>query len=491
MRHSYIVASQRRLIPNMANGRETPENLRVWYNLSVALRRVNRNRILSTPLQKEKPAISGKAKRASVHLVISRWMILLLAAAIVTPWLVLASLLASGHAVQANSRSSPATAAPVAAESVSDTTPAELPPQVWVAGKEGPWGRIDSMLFTLDVPPDCVLGSPAPPVRWSFPGYTKEKVLATLRSVGVPEAEVKKLDGSATWSSAGGLASVEPGDPLILGLAPKVRSELYAILVEFPQNAQHIEPIWFRAGNVDWRLQDSGLAPQSVALLKRLLYPQGEDSLFFADSAAALRNLPNDAERIRFMRAILRKRAVLARVRLEPDSDVEKLSQYWGIGGQRKDLLPFLSALHRVEKGCKVNVVYFLPNFARERLYLYPSAVANDKSVTQDCFWSAYNFFNDPPDNSLADTHSIAGLNKSCYQISSPNQLGDLVLLTTHDGSPVHAAVFLADDIYFTKNGQNRTQPWILMHLADLLEEYHILHPNGGLDIHYFRRNGL
>ena len=299
------------------------------------------------------------------------------------------------------------------------------------------------------------------------------------------------LDGSAKWSSEAGVTSVEPGDPLILSLAPKVRSKLYAILIEFPQNAQHIEPIWFRAGNVDWQLQDSRLAPESVALLKRLLYPQDEKSLLFADSELALRNLPNDAERMRFMQAVLRKRAVLARVRLDPDTDVEEVSQYWGIGGRRKDLFPFLGALHRVEKGCKLNVVCLLPDFAREHLYRHPSSVADEKGVVQDCFWSAYNFFNDPPDNSFADTHSNAGLNKNCYQIASPNQLGDLMVLTTRNGSPVHAAVFLADDIYFTKNGLNRIQPWILMHLADLLEEYKGLHPNSGLEIHYFRRKGL
>ena len=436
------------------------------------------------------PAISGRAKLAAIHLVFSRWVMVVLAVAIVLPWLVIASLLAfrlpmSNRRIEgpenlkpARLVKAPAVDASAPATFAADPTPVDPPPQVWTAGRKGPWGQIESMLFTLDLPADCGLAPPAPPVRWSFPGYTKEKVLAVLRSVGIPENEVQTLDGSGKWSSDDGVMSVAPGDPLILHLAPKVRSKLYAILVEFPQNAQHIEPIWFRTGEVDWRLQDSGLAPGSVALLKRLLYPQGENSLLFADAAVALRNLPNDAERTRFMQTVLRKQAVLARVRLDPETDVEELAQYWGIGGRRKDLVPFLTALHRVEKGCQINVVYLLPDFAREHLFRYPSAAANDKRVMQDCFWSAYNFFNELPDNSIADTHSNAGLNRDCYQISSPNQLGDLMILTTHDGSPVHAAVFLADDIYFTKNGLNNVQPWIQMHLADLLEEYEALHPN-------------
>ena len=73
--------------------------------------------------------------------------------------------------------------------------------------------------------------------------------------------------------------------------------------------------------------------------------------------------------------------------------------------------------------------------------------------MPQDCFWSAYNFFNDPPDNSVENTHSVVQLNREYDRISNPSQLGDLMILTTRDGVPIHAAVYLADDIYFTKNG--------------------------------------
>ena len=310
------------------------------------------------------------------------------------------------------------------------------------------------MLLDIDVPADAVLADRIPLPRWSFPGYTKEKVLATLRTVGVPQDEVNRLDSGGIWSSEQVVTSLEPGDAVILKLAPEVRSKLYAILVEFPQNARQVSPVWFRPGDIDWRLKDGGLAPESVAVLKQLLYPQGENRLLFADFGPALRSLSSDAERTRFMKVVLRERTVLARVKLDPTTDVENLSDYWGIGGRRKDLLPLLVALHRVEKGCHINVVYLLPDFAREHLYRHPVAAANGNSVTPDCFWSAFNFFNDHPDNSVEDTHSVVGLNKTCYRILSPNQLGDLLILTTPDGVPVHAAVYLADDIYFTKRGK-------------------------------------
>ncbi len=204
-------------------------------------------------------------------------MILLLAVAVLSPWLVIASLLASKHAASGNPKSSPAAATPEAAASASPWTSIDQQPQEWVAGKKGPWGQIESMVFAIDVPDEFIFVPPAdqPPVRWSFPGYSKEKVLATLRSVGLPEDDVKKLDGSAKWSSDDGAAALEPGDPLILGLTPEVRSKLYALLITFPQNGRQIDPIWFRPGGIDWRLEDSGLAPESIALLEAVAVRAG------------------------------------------------------------------------------------------------------------------------------------------------------------------------------------------------------------------------
>jgi len=429
-------------------------------------------------------------------------MILLLAIVIVLPWLAIAPLLAWRNALSKNSMSS--SAADIAGESVasnkastsgSSRTPVDPPPQEWVAGKEGPWGQIDSMVFAIDLPDEFVFVPPAdqPPIRWSFPGYTKEKVLATLRSVGVPEDEVKKLASSAKWSSDDGVTSVEPGDLLILSLAPEVRSKLYAILVVFPQNARQIDPTWFRPGSIDWQLQDCGLAPESIALLKRLLYTQGKNALLFADFEPALRSLPGDAERRRFMKVVSRKRAVLARLRLDPDADVERVSQYWGIGGRRKDVVPFLTALHRVGEGCNLNVICLLPAFPRNHLYSYPFASADGKSVKQDCFWSSFNFFSDPPDNRFNDMGYVREvLDRDYYEIQAPSQLGDLVLVAEENKAVIHVAAYVADDLVFTKNGEDFRQPWILMHMADMMETYAVKYPNAGaLKAQFFRKRDL
>jgi hypothetical protein len=57
------------------------------------------------------------------------------------------------------------------------------------------------------------------------------------------------------------------------------------------------------------------------------------------------------------------------------------------------------------------------------------------------------------------------------------------VLLFMNDKGQIgHSAVYLADDLVFTKNGNNYTMPWIIMRVADL----HAMYSN--LKIVYMRR---
>jgi hypothetical protein len=434
-------------------------------------------------------------------------MTFLLAMAIILPWLVIAVLIASRNVLPGRMSSSAATDGAGPANGSNSTVPnsavgaidaaivpADAPPQQWCPCKPGPWGKMDAMLFAIDLPDEFVFVPPAgqPPIRWSFPGYSRDKVLETMRSVGVPQDEVNKLNQSGKWTKEDNAIAVEPGDPLILSLQPETRAKLYAILVVFPQNAHQIDPIWFHRDQIDWRLQGSGLSQESIALLKRLLYSQGGHALLFADFEPALRSLPNAAERRRFMKAVSRKRTVLARLRLDPETDVEKLSQYWGIGGRRKDILPFLNSLHRVEKGCTLNVICLLPDFPRDHLYRYPGNSADSKTVKQDCFWSAFNFFSEPADNRFNDMSYVREvLDRDYYEIQQPSQLGDLVFVTAGT-TVIHVASYVADDLVFTKNGEDFRQPWSLMHMPDMMETYAVKFPDASaLKAQFYRKKSL
>ena len=49
----------------------------------------------------------------------------------------------------------------------------------------------------------------------------------------------------------------------------------------------------------------------------------------------------------------------------------------------------------------------------------------------------------------------------------------------------VHSATYLAGDVVYTKNGINLGQPWVLMHLDDMVGIYSIKEP---LRVAYMRR---
>ena len=90
-----------------------------------------------------------------------------------------------------------------------------------------------------------------------------------------------------------------------------------------------------------------------------------------------------------------------------------------------------------------------------------------------DCHWSTMNFFNETPDDRFSDTAFTSKyIGDHYYQIAQPSAYGDRIFLIDANGAAIHSGVFIADDIIFTKNGNNYAQPWMLMRLKDLLARY-------------------
>ena len=364
-----------------------------------------------------------------------------------------------------------------------------------VESNPGPWGRLLYMNVMIDIPDEFVIIPTADqaPVRWFFKDYTKDKVLELLKSAGVAQDQIDNLPPGSAWTSADNGIWLAPGDDLILALRPEGRSKIYSILVAYPENNDQLDPIWFRPETLDKQLAESGLSAASIKLLRRLLYQNGSDLLLFADKDTALHQIPSDGEKRLFIKTISRKSTLMARLRLDDKTDVESLASYWGAGGRRKDILPLMKSLQRVEDGVNMSVVYLMPHFIRERLYTYPFPSTDPHAVKQDCFWSAFNALNTEIDDRLSDleyTHHI--LISEYYAIAQPSQLGDLVFLSDSDNAAIHAAVYIADDIVFTKNGFHCTQPWILMHLKDMVETYAArLPPGKRMSVLYFRQKDM
>jgi hypothetical protein len=364
-----------------------------------------------------------------------------------------------------------------------------------VESNSGPWGQLVYMNIMIDIPDEFVIlpAADQAPARWFFKDYSKDKVIGLLKSAGISQGQLDKLPPGSAWTAADNGTWLAPGEDVILSLTPEGRSKVYSVLVAFAENSDLLDPVWFRPETLDKQLDESGLSAASIKLLKSLLYRNGSDLLLFADKDAALRQIPSDGEKRLFIKTISRKSTLMARLRIDDKSDIESLASYWGAGGRRKDILPLMKSLQRVEGGLNMSIVYLLPHFIRERLYTYPFPSSDPSAVRQDCFWSAFNALNVQVDDRFSDLdYTRQFLVAQYYAIAQPSQLGDLVFLSDSDNAAMHAAVYIADDIVFTKNGFHCTQPWIVMHLKDMVETYAArLPPGKKVNALYFRQKDM
>src|SRR6185503_3081797 len=122
-----------------------------------------------------------------------------------------------------------------------------------------------------------------------------------------------------------------------------------------------------------------------------------------------------------------------------------------------------------------------------QRLYAFPEPSDNPEVNRRDCGWTALNFFSDQPDDRLSHPEYAAGVIANEYEKVSVPQFGDVAALVDENDESVHLATYLAENLTFTKNGHNVTQPWMLMKLEDLVEQYSI-NRGKNLDVWYFRR---
>ncbi len=422
----------------------------------------------------------------AVYLKLSRWMLALILTAMIVPSLsfaVFATWIYSRGELEAETK----LATPHSDEALGG--------QVYEANP-GPWGRLLCANVLIDLPDEFVVLPPKDlaPTRWMFKKMDRPKAIAFLKSIGASESLVDKIPLSA-WRDEVDAISVAPDDELILSLSPRTRSKVYEKVVEAVGAAnEQFQPVWFRTEMLEKIIAESGLSESSAKLFRSLLYQNGDPDIWiFMDKDAALRKIGDPAEQTRFIKAMSRKSAIFARLQLDANADVKEAAAYWGVGADRKDILPLLNSAKNVEGGWNVNVIYLLPTFMRTHLFKYPNPSLDPTSVRQDCFWSAFNSLNVTPDDRFADMGFVhETLVRDYYAISKPSQLGDIVFVADGEGVAMHVAVYVADDLVFTKNGYHHTQPWILMRLSDMVETYSVSHPtNSKLNVLFYRKKSM
>lgn len=356
---------------------------------------------------------------------------------------------------------------------------------------QGPWGEIE--LTRVDIePPDAFLGEFATKqadVIWSFTGYTPEQLEATIREIGMDHHDQAVLLDRARWKVEETGIQVRPGDDLIVRLRPGHRERLYAKLAACGGNPRQELPVAFNPRFVDERFENCSMSPEAIRMVRGMIYPRGS-VLLFSDTQTALNRLNSEGDRIRLLKTISRKTALVGRLLVDPTTDLNVLMAYWGKGGRAKDLEPLLSSLARVPGGCAIDLVHLMGQFARQRVYTFPFPSTDPLANREDCHWTALNFFQLTPDDSLTQpTRVMEVIDRDYYPLPGAPRFGDLVFLMKPNSEVAHSCVYIAEQIVFTKNGASADQPWLLMSLPYLLDSYTAFQPtNAALQVIYYRK---
>jgi hypothetical protein len=361
--------------------------------------------------------------------------------------------------------------------------------------KPGPWGELAYTPFTIAAPEEAlpVLKMEAQGTHWFFKNYSVDDLTKLFQSVDLPASQRDALMDPKVLHVRGDGIDLTPPLDVLLAFAPQARKEIYRILSKFPENGSELA--FIHKSTLEDRFEGSGLSDKTIALFKDLCIEHG-DYLVFAGLCSMLEQLPNYDEKVRFVKALTRQKTLLLRLRVTPESDIAALSNYWSRGSYATDIRTILESVSKIKGGAWINILIVLPPLPTSQLYFYPIVADNPLNgppVIRDCHWTSFNFFRDPPDLAPVSAQGyLERLKTNYFPIPGDPRYGDMLVLSTPDGTVVHSAIYLADDVVFTKNGSTVIHPWMLETIPDLLNQYSFsLQPGQQLTINYFRNKSL
>ncbi len=336
----------------------------------------------------------------------------------------------------------------------------------------GPWGELEYVYTYLEAPERIIDLIPTPFERtlWHLPGKTETELREFLIETGLREAQVEEILADSLPFQTGPPFRLRPSRSLIRGLDPETRKKIYLELNRWSENRYFYSPIIIESGNLDQWFQHSELAPETIELIRDVVYKRG-NSLLFSDVSYVIAGINSDREIRRFLQALTRTRSLILRLRVSPDMDLNAIRDYWTSGYERKDILPVLEATANAQDFEYIDVIHLLPPTPRKFLYTYPSAVLGVDGQYPDSFWTSINFFRYHPEERFDDVWVAEDFAKANYErAEKPYRLGDLLILQPRKtGGVSQSCIFIADDIVYTKNGRSLTQPFMLMKISDLV----------------------
>ncbi|MDB6003458.1 MAG: hypothetical protein JWR15_445 [Prosthecobacter sp.] len=360
--------------------------------------------------------------------------------------------------------------------------------------RPGPWGDVYYTPFTIAAPEELLplRKLEESGTRWVFPHANYSDVARMLKSTEMPASLQAELMAPEVLVQTSDGMEMLPSARTLFALPPGPRKKLYQALLQHPENRGQIT--FIHKDTLADRFGRTRSGEHTLMLFKQLCCEHG-DYLVFSGFSVVLAQLPTYEEKRDFMRGLTSQRTLTMRFRIKPDTDTAALANYWGKGLRGTDARTIFESIAATPHGGTLGVINVLPPLPSSQMFVYPlpDNPLNGPAPQRDCHWTSINFFQDTPDQESGNpAYFMQKLKEDYIPAAGDPRYGDIALFTKPSGGVVHSAVYLADDVLYTKNGATFTYPWMLETLSDLLKQYSFqVEPDEKLVVNYFRNKNM
>jgi hypothetical protein len=359
------------------------------------------------------------------------------------------------------------------------------------ASKSGPWGKLEFVPITISAPDELlpILDLETTQTQWLFKGMTHDSLAQWLSSLNVPTGLKDQFLSPRNCQATTNGVVVRPTDEMILSLPDNARMEIYQLLCRLRENEAYCGV--FKVDSLKEFFRDTGVSDSTIKLISRLGC-QYNHQFIFSGWPCLLKGIPTYEEKKHLVKALTRQQTLLAKLYVGPETDINSMAIYWGKAVWNTDVRSILESLKRLPNGARIDIIELMPPLPSSLLYTFPVAQnpLNGPIVRRDCHWTSFNFFRDPPDPRYNNVnYFLDTLQADFFPVQADPRFGDVVLfIRPDDHDLVHSAIFLADNIVFTKNGDTALHPWMFSTIPDLIDQYSFLvKPGQKLDVRYYR----
>lgn len=344
----------------------------------------------------------------------------------------------------------------------------------WRKESVGPWGKLEYFPVVLEPPPSHLWEALYDERSyWNFDRLEQSEARALLETLGLSSETLALIDAEGVWKSGNQGLELEFGDKVVESLTSENRAAL-AKWFRLNSNLFFSKTIInFEGGDFSF-FENRLVAPETLALVKKLSFTR-RNVLSLMDRAYILRQIQDDAEKERFLRATFATRGLIVRLVMDDSVDLDSMIRYWSCDGQNTGFEPILRGVQNVEGVNKIDLVQILPPVPRRYLYGFTNLRDVSPNNTPDCFWTSVQFFRRQVSPRLLDPLRLMHHIEGDFQRIETEDLrfGDLVCMFDEtDNSFLHSYVHIAGDVVFSKNGASFARPYVLTLKADMLSVY-------------------